>query len=875
MGQWQGESVAVQEEKRANELTSSPIKSLRHPSLRVLCLIASVGALALLFALLVGSIANATQAAPSLSALLQSDPSQEGCYEPGNLAPNPSFECVGSSPSEPADWESVTYKGKPAVFYRSQLTSHSGDYSAAIASGSKATESRWQTIPIVAREGRVYEFSVWVNAENLDGKATVSLSFWSGLPDSDTLIREIFHEGTGNTPGGWVRLLTSHKAPEGTRYIRLECHLLGGGTAYFDDAAIKEYVQEPVLHLIQVDTPDPVQPGDLLSYRLTLSNTGNVTATNVVVTNTFDAQVLFTGDAIPTPEGGAGRIWYWRFPSVTVDGPHQIVMTTTVNAPLPDYTLLQNQVHWRSDQTDIQQGIEGTVVRSFPVLSIVKTDDPDPVIAGQNLIYSVVYTNSGTVSMTDILILESYPPETGFVSASPPPDNPPLNTLWLMPDLPPGQSQAVIIELSTSELADGEVLNTVLFDSNETNRVFVTETTTISITKPPFAMRFSPEQATVDAEVGQLVTQPYNLGNTGKQPLTGISVGFSRPSTWRGDMWIQPTTIASLAPGDWSPVTLFLEPAADEISGTYPVQIMAMSAKASAPAGATVLVDQHVQVQAEPDYMHYASPGVTITSTHQITNLGNYTDTILVLVKPRIPWPVSPTSVSLDHVGIGQMRPFTLVITVPDTAQINIENQVTISAISAIRPSEDELAFDIVFVRPWQMFLPLVMKPYVPPDPFCNGDFAQELESCWTYTVVPSVERICSSGSCFVRMARAEDDELCAGDLTPGTAVLRQAFTPTETGEATLRFEYEIHTQDVLSDLYDTLKVFIDNQQVFMVTEGNLNYGCDSPSMVVSGMAEIPISVVRDKQIALKFHLINSDTYFNTYADIRNVQIVY
>lgn len=867
--------MAVLEMTHENNLVSKPIEPPRRSVLRFLCLMATVGGVLLLLIALGGSATTSTQAAPSLVPLFQSDPDQENCYEPGNLAPNPSFECVGSSASLPADWESVTYKGKPAVFYRSQLTSHSGDYSAAIASGSRATESRWQTIPIVAREGRIYEFSVWVNAENLDGTATVSLSFWSGLPDEETLLREVFHAGTGNTPGGWARLLTSHKAPEGTRYIRLECHLLGAGTVYFDDAAIKEYVQEPVLELAQFDSPDPVQPGSSLSYRLTLSNTGNVTATNVVVTNTFDTQVLFAGDALPAPDGGTGQIWYWRIPTMTVDGPHEIVVTTTVNSPLPDYTLLQNQVEWSSDQTEIQQDIESTIVRSFPVLNIVKTDDHDPVIVGQNLIYSIVYTNSGTASMTDILILESYPPDTEFVFASPPPDNPPENTLWLMPDLPPGQHQTVTIELSTSDLGDGEVLNTVLFDSNETSRVYVTETTTISITKPSYAMRFSPEQASVDVKVGQLATQPYNLGNTGTEPVTGISVGLNQPPTWQGDMWVQPAYIASLAPGAWSPVTLFLEPAAGEISGTYPVQIRATSAMALAEASATVLVGRNAQVQVEPDYIHYATPGVRITSTHEITNLGNFTDTVFVRVHPLIEWAVSPTFVSLDNIGIGQMRPFTLVITVPQEALIPSENQVIVSATSAFSPGA-ELAYDVVFVRPWQMFLPLVLKPYMPSDPFCNGDFSDELKPCWDdYTAIPSVERMCASGSCFVRMAKAEDDELCAGELTPGTAVLKQSFTPAETGEATLRFEYDIHTQDVLSDLYDTLKVFVDDQQVFIVEAENPMYGCHTPSMVVSGMAEIPISVVRGKRMTLKFHLLNSDTYFNTYANVRNVQITY
>lgn len=43
--------------------------------------------------------------------------------------------------------------------------------------------------------------------------------------------------------------------------------------------------------------------------------------------------------------------------------------------------------------------------------------------------------------------------------------------------------------------------------------------------------------------------------------------------------------------------------------------------------------------------------------------------------------------------------------------------------------------------------------------------------------------------------------------------------------------------------------------------------------MVVSGMARIPIFVVRDKQMTLKFYMLNGVTRYSTYADSRNVQI--
>lgn len=854
---------------RASLNASHPTQA---PILRSLGLALSVALLALPVALVLGRAADAAHAESLPAELPLVSPQQQGCYEPGNLAPNPGFECDGPTPAEPADWEPDTYKGKPAVFYRSQLTRHSGEYSVAIASGIESSESRWQSIPIAAREDWVYEFSTWVNADNLSSKATVALSFWSDLPSPTTHLRTVTHDGTGNTAGEWVNLVESYKAPTGTRYIRLECHLLGAGTAYFDDVAIREFAREPVLNLVQIDEPDPVRPGDLLRYRLTLGNTGNVTATNIVISDTFDLNVVFAGDSLPPPDGGSGQVWFWTVPSAPVDGQHQIVVTVTVDAPLLDQTVLHNRVQWRSDQTTAEEDIETTVVRNRPILSIVKTDHPDPVTAGERLTYTIAYTNSGTAPMTDIWILETYPTQTLFLSATPSPTNA-ENTLWTMPDLLPGQSDAVTIVLSTSTSANGEVINTALFDSNEFSLVSVTETTTINGTKPPYRMRFSPEAVEIRVRVEQPETVSYDLKNTGSQTLTNIFVDAGRPDDWKGGIWVEPTQVTSLTPGELVSVSLHVEPAANEISGTYTVPITASDAEAAAYARATVLMTRHTKVQVEPDYKHHARRSEQVVAVHEVTNLGNFTDTIVVQVKPAIQWPVTPTSITLADVAAGEMRSITLRITVPHEAPIYSENMVTLSATSAISPSS-ELAYNVVIVSPWEVYLPLVRKPYVSTDPFCNGDFSSALSPCWMYTTDPPVERICNSGSCSARMGTPEDNEACEGELKPNTAVLSQVFVPSKTGQAILSFEYEIYTQDVLSDLYDTLELYVDNTRVFFVEEKNPDYSC-GPESKFEDSPPIPLSLVRDEPVEIEFRLINRDTWFNTYAYIRNVQITY
>jgi len=170
---------------------------------------------------------------------------------------------------------------------------------------------------------------------------------------------------------------------------------------------------------------------------------------------------------------------------------------------------------------------------------------------------------------------------------------------------------------------------------------------------------------------------------------------------------------------------------------------------------------------------------------------------------------------------------------------------------------------------------PLVITPYIQAVPFCNGDFADALSPCWMYTATPPVERICSSGSCVARLGTVADDSKCAGRLTPGVTELVQTFAPTTTGVLTLSFEYRIHTQDVLWDPYDTLKVYVDNAPILTVVKPNPSYGCDGPPLIVAGTNEALIPVVDGVPMTLRFSLINKDSWFNTYADIDNVRITY
>src|SRR5206468_594904 len=59
-----------------------------------------------------------------------------------------------------------------------------------------------------------------------------------------------------------------------------------------------------------------------------------------------------------------------------------------------------------------------TTVSSAPVLNIGKTDAPDPVNAGSDITYTISYSNTGNMNATGVVIGDTVPANTGFVSAT-------------------------------------------------------------------------------------------------------------------------------------------------------------------------------------------------------------------------------------------------------------------------------------------------------------------------------------------------------------------------------------------------------------------------------------------------------------------------
>src|SRR5438046_9777502 len=103
-------------------------------------------------------------------------------------------------------------------------------------------------------------------------------------------------------------------------------------------------------------------------------------------------------------------------------------------------------------------GVQTCALPISPVLNISKTDAPDPVVAGANITYTISYSNTGNMNATGVVITDTIPVNTSFVSATGGGTLAAGVVTWNIGTLAAGASASVqLVVPVTSPLASGKV----------------------------------------------------------------------------------------------------------------------------------------------------------------------------------------------------------------------------------------------------------------------------------------------------------------------------------------------------------------------------------------------------------------------------------
>ncbi|MCR4407841.1 MAG: PKD domain-containing protein [Anaerolineae bacterium] len=379
------------------------------------------------------------------------------------------------------------------------------------------------TATLVVRQSLTVYSRGYDQYDNLRGSQVVT---WTGTGPANGYLTPTSGTSTTFTP-----------QYSGTATIQATCW----PTTTITDTTGNIIVTAPVLNLTKRDSPDPVEAGALLSYTITYSNTGNAAATNFVITETLDNHLTFQSSS--PASSGTSHVRTWSFSSLAPDGPHQIVITASVDSPLPNGTVLTSTTQMDSEQTDpVVAATVTTTVHSRPVLSITKTDLIDPVDPGSEIPYRIQYSNSGNEDAYGVVITDYVPISTTFshTAGNPPGVHANRVVTWNVGLLEAGSSKDVYLYVTVdSPLPAGTVITNTGYriDCDQTAPVVGADVTT-TVKSPDLKVHLTGTPDPVDA--GQRITYTLTYTNTGQSLANDVVLSDHLPPY---------TTLAYATPG--------------------------------------------------------------------------------------------------------------------------------------------------------------------------------------------------------------------------------------------------------------------------------------------------------------------------------------
>lgn len=167
--------------------------------------------------------------------------------------------------------------------------------------------------------------------------------------------------------------------------------------------------------------PDTVYAGNILHHTIYMENLGPSLARDVVL-----AGDLPQGLQQPLYSTDGGNVWQeWVSPytygSLSVGDSVEILLSSITDPGLPEGTVLTREVSLSSSTSVPDPGPLSTavdvVVETRADLALVKTAAPSPVVAGQEIGYTLVVTNNGPSHAGGVWLADSLPRKVVFLGA--------------------------------------------------------------------------------------------------------------------------------------------------------------------------------------------------------------------------------------------------------------------------------------------------------------------------------------------------------------------------------------------------------------------------------------------------------------------------
>jgi uncharacterized repeat protein (TIGR01451 family) len=414
---------------------------------------------------------------------------------------------------------------------------------------------------------------------------------------------------------------------------------LPNGTAIVNDAAISgsfgSFTTNAVTTIVASDhaltlgksAPSAVGAGQVLTYTLSWSVTGDEPATGIVITDAVPANTTYVSCA-GAPCSQSGGVVTWNLGNRVPGNSGSVSFVVTVSNLLPNGTQINNTGYIADADGASAQGSAVTIVTSGHGFSLDKRDTGyDPVAAGGTLVYTLDWSMAGTEAAQGVIITDALPVNTAFQSCGPAPCNLASGIVnWNLGNQNPGASGTVTMAVTVaSPLPNGTLLTNVarISDGNGGLPTGDTEQTTVQSSHALNIEKNGPVTTTSGGQIAYTIA--YTV--TGNETAQNLIIEDTTPPNTTFASASGAPTIDTPGVGNTGVVRWRLGNVAPGTSGTV---TLVVNVNAPLPNG-TVINNTATITDGNGGTSDVDSTSTTVTSGHGFT-----------LTKTDTPDPVTP-----------------------------------------------------------------------------------------------------------------------------------------------------------------------------------------------------------------------------------------
>ncbi len=278
---------------------------------------------------------------------------------------------------------------------------------------------------------------------------------------------------------------------------------------------------------------------DSVTYTITASNNGNAVATGVTITDTLPQEL--TIDPASTSGSVSGQTVTWTLPTLVPGNPQTLTVRARVDNGLSDGTILRNTAHIGTTMAGVGSASTNPVditVQGAAVLTLSKAASRQSVKAGDELTYTLTYSNVGNAATAgDVVIEDLLPGNTSFVRASDNGSNGvnPQVVAWSLPPLAAGQQGSVTVTVHVADpITNGTQLvnqaSAYVFGNSAISTTATSSTGPVTATSQPLFTMDKTASTGNFATVNGALSYTLDYTNIGSDSATNVTITDQLPT---------------------------------------------------------------------------------------------------------------------------------------------------------------------------------------------------------------------------------------------------------------------------------------------------------------------------------------------------------